>query len=259
MAFLHIMSETDNQLLSYQTTLVALQREIIKRRLQVLIVLEGRDASGKDGCAKRVLQYLSPRESRVVALSVPSEIEINQWYFRRHVDQLPQFGELVVFNRSWYNRAGVEHVMGYCSQQQLKEFIELAPLFELLLIRSGFIVLKYYLDISKQEQEARLLERANSPLKRWKFSAVDAVAVEKWDLYSTARDLMLEMTSSNHCRWNVIHADNKKLARLALLHSIILVLSDKLGIEYEDTSLDINHSLLTFQVTDRNSLSQLAR
>ena len=180
------MSETDKQLLSYQTTLVGLQREIIKRRLQVLIVLEGRDASGKDGCAKRVLQYLSPRESRVVALSVPSEIEINQWYFRRHVDQLPQFGELVVFNRSWYNRAGVEHVMGYCSQQQLKEFIELAPLFELLLIRSGFIVLKYYLDISKQEQEARLLERANSPLKRWKFSAVDAVAVEKWDLYSTA-------------------------------------------------------------------------
>ena len=173
-----------------QIEFVKLQRHVIRKGSQILVLLEGRDAAGKDGSIKRIVEHLSPRDTRVVALGKPSDRDQRRWYFRRFVSQLPEAGEVVLFNRSWYNRAGVERVMGFCSAKECEQFLQLAPQFEGLLVNSGIVLLKYYLDISKGDQKQRLRDRSRDPLKQWKTSAIDEVAIKHWDAYCTARDEM---------------------------------------------------------------------
>ncbi len=201
--------------------LVKLQRHFIKHDDRILVVLEGRDGAGKDGVIKRVVKHLSPRETRVVALGKPSSTDLGAWYFQRYVAHLPVAGEFVLFNRSWYNRAGVERVMGFCTDEQYEEFIETVPIFEHLLVRSGIKLLKYYLDISKDEQKQRLEARHDDVLKQWKISPIDEKAVDKWNDYSRARDHMLSRTSDAIAPWTVVRADDKRATRLAVIKDIL--------------------------------------
>jgi len=204
-----------------QIGLSAVQRRVLAEGRKVLILIEGRDAAGKDGTIKRITEHMSPRDTRVVALGIPSERESKSWYFQRWCAQLPVSGEIVLFNRSWYNRAGVEHVMGFCTSAQYEEFMATVPLFEQLLVHSGVTLLKYYLDISKAEQKQRLAERATDPLKQWKTSPVDLQAQKHWDDYTQARDAMLARTHSVFAPWVVVRADDKPAARLAILADLI--------------------------------------
>ena len=208
-----------------QIEFVKLQRHVIRKGSQILVLLEGRDAAGKDGSIKRIVEHLSPRDTRVVALGKPSDRDQRRWYFRRYVSQLPEAGEIVLFNRSWYNRAGVERVMGFCSARECEQFLSLVPQFEDLLVNSGVILLKYYLDISKGDQKERLRDRSRDPLKQWKTSAIDEVAIKHWDAYCTARDEMLLRTHTEAAPWHIIHADNKLLARLNLMRHVLSRLS----------------------------------
>jgi polyphosphate kinase 2 len=210
-----------SQLRLLQIELVKLQRQIIRKGDKVVIVLEGRDAAGKDGSIKRIVKYLSPRESRVVALGKPSDRQSSAWYFQRYVNHLPVASELVLFNRSWYNRAGVERVMGFCSKDETESFLQSAPRFEAMLVHDGFTLLKYYIDIGKGEQQRRLAERARDPLKQWKVSSIDAVAVKHWNAYSTARDTMLLRTHTDHAPWVIVRGNDKRLARLNLMRDIL--------------------------------------
>ena len=211
----------DAQLHILQVELVKLQRHFIGCGDRILVLLEGRDSAGKDGSIKRIVEYLSPRETRVVALGKPSDRERGAWYFQRYVAQLPVAEELVLFNRSWYNRAGVEHVMGFCSKDEHEEFMQSVPKFEEMLVNSGIKLLKYYLDIGKDEQTRRLAERKRDPLKQWKSSPVDAVALKHWKAYSVARDAMLLRTHTAVAPWRIVRADDKRLARLNLMRDIL--------------------------------------
>ena len=209
------------QLHLLQVELVKLQRHFIGCGDKILVVVEGRDAAGKDGSIKRIVEYLSPRETRVVALGKPSDRERRAWYFQRYVAQLPVAEEFVLLNRSWYNRAGVEHVMGFCSKEEHEEFMQSVPKFEEMLVNSGIKVLKYYLDIDKDEQVKRLAERQRDPLKQWKTSPIDAVAVKHWKAYSAARDAMLLRTHTAIAPWRIVRTNNKRLARLNLIRDIL--------------------------------------
>ena len=209
------------QLRLLQIELVKLQRHFIKCRDRILILLEGRDSAGKDGSIKRIVENLSPRETRVVALGKPSDRERSAWYFQRYVPHLPVAEELVLFNRSWYNRAGVEHVMGFCTLDEHEEFMQSVPSFEAMLVGSGIKLLKYYLDIGKDEQIKRLHDRRHDPLKQWKSSPIDAVAVKHWRAYSQARDEMLMRTHNAAAPWHIVRADDKRLARLNLMRDIL--------------------------------------
>ena len=204
-----------------QLELVKLQRHFINCGDQILVLLEGRDAAGKDGSIKRIVEYLSPRETRVVALGKPSDRDRSAWYFQRYVAHLPTADEFVLLNRSWYNRAGVEHVMGFCTKEQHEEFMQSVPKFEEMLVNSGIKLLKYYLDIDKAEQVSRLAERHRDPLKQWKTSPIDAVAVKHWKAYSTARDEMLLRTHTAIAPWHIVRTNNKRLARLNLIRDIL--------------------------------------
>ena len=201
--------------------LVKLQRHIIQQELKTLIIFEGRDAAGKDGSIKRIVEHLSPRETRVVALGKPTERNLSSWYFQRYVAHLPAAEEIVIFNRSWYNRAGVERVMGFCTDQQLSDFFNTVVNFEQMLVRSGIRLIKFYLDISKAEQTERLAARRSDPLKQWKISPIDQVALEHWADYSQARDDMLNRTHHVDCPWYVVRADHKKTARLQIIRTIL--------------------------------------
>ncbi len=209
------------QLHLLQVELVKLQRHFIGCGDRILVVLEGRDAAGKDGSIKRIVKHLSPRETRVVALGKPSDRARSGWYFQRYVAYLPLAEELVLFNRSWYNRAGVELVMGFRTPQQHEEFMNSVPKFEEMLVNSGIKLLKYYLDISKGEQAARLADRRREPLKQWKTSPIDAVAVKHYKDYSKARDAMLLRTHTTVAPWRILRTDDKRLARLNLLRGIL--------------------------------------
>ena len=213
--------EYEAQLHLLQIELVKLQRHVIRKGARILVLLEGRDAAGKDGCIKRITEFLSPREIRVVALPKPSSRDQTAWYFQRYVRHLPVAEELVLFNRSWYNRAGVEHVMGFCTAEEYDEFMASVPKFEEMLVHSGLVLLKYYLDIDKDEQAHRLENRRHDPLKQWKSSPIDAVAVEHWTAYSAARDLMFLRTSTPVAPWRIVRADDKRLARLNLIRDIL--------------------------------------
>lgn len=197
--------------------LVKLQKEIIASDLKLLVILEGRDAAGKDGTIKRIIKHLSPRETKVVALGKPTDLQERQLYFQRYTSHLPVNGEFVVFNRSWYNRAGVEKVMGFCTEKEYKIFFTQVALFEEMLVNDDFIILKYYLDISKEEQAKRLDERKKDPLKQWKISPIDNEAQKHWKDYSKARNAMLLKTNFKHAPWFVVNADHKEKTHIALI------------------------------------------
>lgn len=204
-----------------QVELVNLQRHFIKCYDKILIILEGRDASGKDGTIKRIVQHLSPRETRVVALGMPSNRDRTSWYFQRYVPYLPAAQELVLFNRSWYNRAGVERVMGFCTEAEHEEFMGSVADFESMLVRSGIKLLKYYLDISKAQQKKRLDARKSDPLKQWKISPIDDQALKYWKAYSAARNEMLARTHNPMAPWTLVRANDKRLARINIIKDVL--------------------------------------
>ncbi|QWD62965.1 polyphosphate kinase 2 [Polynucleobacter sp. MWH-UH25E] len=214
-------SDYESKLRLLQIELVKLQNSLISNQDQILVILEGRDTAGKDGSIKAITEHLSPRETRVVALSKPTEAESNEWYFQRYVAELPKKGEFVLFNRSWYNRAGVERVMGFCTSEEYRTFIETVNDFEAMLKKSGIILMKYYLDISKKEQAARLEARAKDPLKQWKISPVDEQAQKKWSAYSKCRNDMFLTTSTSMTPWTIVRANDKKLAHLNLIRNLL--------------------------------------
>jgi polyphosphate kinase 2 len=210
-----------NTLRELQIELVKFQRDLITTDKKLLVILEGRDAAGKDGAIKCIVEHLSPRETRVVALGKPSDRECSSWYFQRYVAHLPAAGELVLFNRSWYNRAGVERVMGFCTDEDYRAFMDTVIEFESMLVRSGIQLLKYYLDIERDTQRERLAERSTDPLKQWKRSPIDDSAQERWDDYSAARNAMLARTHHPLAPWVVVRADHKHKARLELIRDLL--------------------------------------
>ncbi len=204
-----------------QVQLVKLQRQLIADGARVLVILEGRDSAGKDGTIKRLTQHMSPRETRVHAPGKPSDREETEWYFQRFVPFLPAGSEFVVFNRSWYNRAGVERVMKYCTPKQGEDFLDMVVPFEEMLVRDGIELRKYYLDIGKPEQKKRLAARHKDPLKQWKLSPVDEAAQKNWKAYSDARDVMFRRTTHPLAPWRIVGADVKKTARLELIRDLL--------------------------------------
>jgi polyphosphate kinase 2 len=201
--------------------LVKLQRQVIAKSTRLLVLIEGRDAAGKDGVIKRMTKHMSPRETLVWAPNVPTERDRRSWYFQRYVEHLPAGGEIVIFNRSWYNRAGVERVMGFCSSVELDEFFETVQSFEAMLVRAEIVLVKYYLDISKKEQKKRLAERRKDPLKQWKISPIDEKAHKLWDEYTEARDDMFLRTHSLIAPWIVVNADDQRVARLNVIRDLL--------------------------------------
>jgi polyphosphate kinase len=206
---------------NYVDELVRLQFELIKLQewvrldgLKVVVIFEGRDAAGKGGVIKRITQSLNPRICRVVALGTPTEKERGQWYFQRYIAHLPARGEMVLFDRSWYNRAGVERVMGFCTDEEYTEFLRACPLFEEMLVRSGTHLLKYWFSVNDEEQEKRFTERMSNPIKRWKLSPMDLESRKHWVEYSRAKDVMLKYTDRKIAPWFIVNADDKKRARL---------------------------------------------
>lgn len=233
--------------------LVKLQKEIITSNLKLLVILEGRDAAGKDGTIKRITKHLSPRETRVVALGKPSNRQEQEWYFQRYSIHLPVSGEFVIFNRSWYNRAGVEKVMGFCTDKEYHSFFTQVELFEEMLANAGFIILKYYLDISKEEQEKRLQDRREDPLKQWKISPIDKQAQRHWKDYSEARNAMLFKTNFKESPWFVVNADNKKDARIALISHLL----SQLEYYNKNENIAIDDNDLVFRATAKNIKEKL--
>jgi polyphosphate kinase 2 len=219
----------DVELERLQLAVVETQAWTIEHGLRVVIVMEGRDTAGKDGAIKRLTEYMSPRQTRVVALPKPSDRESSQWYFQRYVPHLPAAGETVIFNRSWYNRAGVEPVMGFCTPEQYAQFLTDAPRFERMLTDDGVILIKLWLDISRKEQAQRLKERRNDPLKKFKLSSLDAEAEARFDAYSEARDRMLAETDRDFAPWTIVATDDKKTARLNVIRHILSVLDHVQG------------------------------
>ena len=207
-----------------QIELVKMQEWIKHEGLRVVVLFEGRDAAGKGGAIKRITEPLNPRICRVVALATPTEREKSQWYFQRYVPHLPAAGEMVLFARSWYNRAGVERVMGFCSDDQYAEFMQSCPEFERMIIRSGIMLVKYWFSVSDEEQERRFQERLANPTKRWKLSPMDLESRKHWADYSRAKDEMFAVTDIRQAPWFVVNSDNKKTARLNVIrHFLSLV------------------------------------
>jgi polyphosphate kinase 2 len=222
----------EKELARLQVELVKLQEWIRARKMKVVVIFEGRDAAGKGGVIKRITESLNPRVCRVVALGTPTEKEKTQWYFQRYVAQLPAGGEMVLFDRSWYNRANVERVMGFCTEQEYWEFLRSVPEFERMLIRSGIILIKYWFSVSDKEQEERFQARIKDPTKRWKLSPMDLESRARWVEYSKAKDEMLAHTDIKQAPWHVVNADNKKCARLNCIHHLLTM------IPYEDLTPD---------------------
>ena len=209
------------ELAKLQVELVNLQRWVQHAGLKVVVIFEGRDAAGKGGAIKRISECLNPRVCKIVALGKPSDREKTQWYFQRYVPHLPAAGEIILFDRSWYNRAGVEKVMGFCTNDEYNEFMRSCPQFEMMIQRSGIILIKYWFSVSDKEQEKRFQERINDPTKRWKISPMDLKAREKWIDYSKAKDDMFAATDVPESPWNVVEADNKKRARLNCISHLL--------------------------------------
>ena len=211
----------ETELRKLQIELVKLQGWVKKNGKKIVVLFEGRDSAGKGGMIKRITEPLNHRICRVAALGIPTETEKTQWYFQRYVAQLPSAGEMVLFDRSWYNRAGVERVMGFCTDAQYKEFLRVCPGFEEALIQSGTILIKYWLSVSAKEQEKRFKERIENPMKRWKISPMDMYARKRWYDYSEAKDEMFRYTDTKFSPWYVVDADDKKRARLNCISHLL--------------------------------------
>ena len=209
------------ELLDLQRELVKLQDWVVHKGLKVVVLFEGRDAAGKGGVIKRITQRLNPRTCRVVALPAPNDRERTQWYFQRYVTHLPAAGEIVLFDRSWYNRAGVERVMGFCSEDQVKEFFNDVPEFEKMLVRSGVVLVKYWFSITDEEQQARFMMRIHDPLKQWKLSPMDLQSRSRWESYTKAKEDMLRATHIDVAPWWIVDAVDKKRARLNCIHHLL--------------------------------------
>jgi polyphosphate kinase 2 len=227
----------ERELLRLQTELVYLQECIVADGRRLVVLFEGRDTAGKDGTIKRIITFLNPRTCRVVALPTPSERERTQWYFQRYAEHLPAAGEIVLFNRSWYNRAGVEHVMGYCSEEQYEEFLRFCPQFEQSLQNEGIVLVKYWLSVSDEEQERRFEKRLSDPRKRWKFSPTDLQARARWVDYAEAKDRMLAYTDTEASPWYVVEGDDKRSARLNLIEHLLSL------VPYEHPDKEKRHKL----------------
>ena len=211
----------DKELRRLQVELVKLQEWVRHKSLKVVVIFEGRDAAGKGGTIKRITQSLNPRVCRVVALTAPTERERTQWYFQRYVPHLPAAGEIVLFDRSWFNRAGVEHVMGFCTEAEYLEFLHSCPQFERMLTRSGIILIKSWFSVSDEEQERRFQQRLKDPTKRWKLSPMDLESRARWVEYSRAKDEMFAHTDLKQIPWYVVNADDKKCARLNVIRHLL--------------------------------------
>jgi len=239
----------NKETLDYEEELKRLQVELLKfqnhvkdKGLRVLMLFEGRDAAGKGGTIKRITEHLNPRGAKVVALEKPSDTERTQWYFQRYVSHLPSAGEMVLFDRSWYNRAGVEPVMGFCTEEEHKEFLREVPEFEKMVVNSGIIFIKFYFSVSKKEQARRFEKRINDPLKQYKISPIDQKAQKLWDKYTIAKYSMLQSTHTPYAEWTVIRSDNKKKARINCIKHILSHVNypDKIGAAH----LKIDKSIL---------------
>ena len=213
------------ELKKLQVELVKLQEWIKHEGLRVVALFEGRDAAGKGGAIKRITESLNPRVCRIVALGTPTDREKSQWYFQRYVTHLPAAGEMVLFDRSWYNRAGVERVMGFCTDEQYQEFMQSCPEFERMLIRSGIILIKYWFSVSDAEQEKRFQDRMNKPTKRWKISPMDLESRKHWADYSRAKDEMFAITDTKQSPWFVVNAEDKEAARLNVIRHLLSLIS----------------------------------
>ncbi len=222
----------EEELAKLQVELVKLQRWVQHKGLKIIVIFEGRDAAGKGGAIKRISETLNPRVCKVVALGTPSDRERNQWYFQRYVAHFPTAGEIVLFDRSWYNRAGVEKVMGFCTYDEYNDFMRSCPQFEIMIQRSGIILIKYWFSVSDREQEKRFQDRIKDPTKRWKISQMDLHAREKWVDYSRAKDDMFAATDVPESSWNVVEADDKKRARLNFISHLLAT------VPYEDLPIE---------------------
>ena len=226
----------EKTLINLQQELVKLQEWVIQEGKKIVIIFEGRDAAGKGGTIKRVTEHLNPRHCRVVALSAPTEKEKTQWYFQRYVAHLPSAGEIVILDRSWYNRSGVEKVMGFCSDKEYINFLQTCPDFERMLISSGIQLIKYWFSVSPEEQIKRFQDRIDDPTKGWKLSPMDLESVNRWDDYSKAKDKMLEHTDTESSPWYLVESDNKKKARINCI-SHLLSLVEYSEVEHEEIKL----------------------
>jgi polyphosphate kinase 2 len=220
----------DRELRRLQRELVLLQEHVRANDMKVVVVFEGRDAAGKGGVIRRIYERMNPRYCRVVALGTPTEREKTQWYFQRYVPHLPAAGEIVMFDRSWYNRAGVERVMGFCTEDEYREFMRTCPEFERMLIRSGILLVKYWFSVSDEEQERRFQARIDDPMRRWKLSPMDLESRARWVEYSRAKDDMFAVTDIKQAPWYVVNADDKRRARLNCISHLLSL------VPYEDTT-----------------------
>ena len=225
----------EKELLRLQKELIKLQEWVKHEKLRVVVVFEGRDAAGKGGVIKRIMQHLNPRICHVVALGTPSDRERGQWYFQRYVAHLPTAGEIMLFDRSWYNRAGVERVMEFCNDDEYWQFLRDCPQFERMLIHSGIILRKYWFSVSNKEQERRFQARNDEPTKRWKLSPMDIEARNRWNDYSRAKDIMFDHTDIREAPWHIVDADNKKRARLNCISHLLT------SIEYKDLTPKVSN------------------
>lgn len=247
------------ELARLQVELVKLQEWVKNQGLKVVVIFEGRDAAGKGGVIKRITETLNPRTVRIVALGTPTERQQTQWYFQRYVAELPAAGEMVLFDRSWYNRAGVEKVMGFCTDVQYQEFMRSCPEFERMLVRSGIILIKYWFSVSPEEQERRFLSRIKTPTKRWKLSPMDVEARSRWVEYSQAKDMMFAYTDIKQAPWYVVNSDDKRRARLNCISHLLSL------IPYEDLTPDeialpprqINNFYIRPPITDQTFVPEL--
>lgn len=244
------MSKDDDdhkELERHQLALVHWQEHAMESDQKVLIIFEGRDAAGKDGAIRVVTEHLSVRNTKIVALAKPSDRETSQWFFQRYIAHLPSCGETAIFNRSWYNRAGVERVMGFSSPEQQEVFLRDVPVFETMLLEGDLRLVKFWLDVSKKEQAVRLKERRTDPLKILKTSPLDAAAQERWDAYSAARDEMLRRTSTPTAPWICVRSDHKKVARLNIIRHLVQALAPKeIAAQLEEPDSDV---LFPFELT----------
>ncbi|MFJ7157009.1 polyphosphate kinase 2 [Streptomyces sp. NPDC101118] len=221
----------EKELLRLQTELVKLQEWVRAEGARLVVVFEGRDAAGKGGTIKRVTEHLNPRVARIVALPKPTERERTQWYFQRYVEHLPAAGEIVLFDRSWYNRAGVEHVMGFCTPAEHRLFLRQCPVFEHMLAEDGILLRKYWFSVSDAVQEERFRRRADDPLRRWKLSPMDLESLTRWEAYSRAKDEMLVHTDTADAPWYVVESDDKRSARLNMIAHLLST------VPYQDVAL----------------------
>jgi polyphosphate kinase len=215
----------ERELYRLQTELVSVQEWVRADRARIVVIFEGRDAAGKGSTIKRVTQYLNPRVAKIVALPAPTERERTEWYFQRYIEHLPAAGEIVLFDRSWYNRAGVEHVMGFCTKEEYGRFLHQCPIFERLLVEDGILLRKYWFSVSDEEQERRFRSRLGDPVRQWKLSPMDVESITRWEDYSRAKDEMFVHTDIPEAPWYVVNSDDKRRARLNMIAHLLSTLA----------------------------------